>query len=309
MPDEIELSVIAHTEFSGPDPAEYEADDCLVPQAVGSGEYEATSSCEACICPLTLSPGDDSEARSYTMEIVSPRGSVFRSEVRTVELEAGATALPQIGLSPRVVLTGRIACDDSLGENCVPGDVMVVAERIRMPGDGLYTPSPYLFDTVSLEDGSYLLLLDPGVYVMTALPARNAPGGPAPYVVVDLRLVTSTSLVTVIDGVPIATAPTLELDPGVPSRLAMNGFEANGRLFPYDLGSWVYQSNALVDPDGRTLDLNDPTICYSDAGARGCQIRSMLRRGAGGIVPSISNRFDFTMRSSGPVSCGGEDMP
>src|SRR5690606_18797768 len=216
--------------------------------------------------------------RSYTVELVSPEGSVFRSEVRNFEIEAGVTSLPEIKLLPRVVLTGRVGCAEAEGEDCVPGDSNVIAERIRMPGDGLYTPSPYVFDSTTLEDGSYLLLLDPGVYVLTALPSRVAAHGPSPYVVVDLRLATSSSSVTVLDGVPIATAPALQLEAGVPSRVQLRSFDGNGRMSPVDLGSWTYQADPLVDPDGRELDLNDPTTCYSEAvGARGCAIRSMLR--------------------------------
>lgn len=303
--DAISFDLVAATELQVEDPQLWIDDGCMTPTPGAEGRFELGATCEAGSCPLSLSPGNTPEGQSYALRINSPEGSVFRSELRAINVTPETTELPAIELRPRVVLSGRVLCDQALGEDCVPEDVAVQAERIRMPGEPAGTPPPYFFETATVADGSYILLLDPGVYVMTALPPASAQAGPASFTVVDLRLGTSTSLVNVVDGVPGANAPVLQIQPGVPVVLRLRDFASGGRVRPYDRGSWVAQGG-VTDPDGRALDFNDPTTCYAEAGAgtgRGCAIRSLLPRRAGALVTSISNRADFTMRFQGAIDC------
>ncbi len=308
---ELNLNIEAHADFSMPDPQSWMDDGCVGPAGNTPGRYEMAAECDAGVCPMSLTPGEGPETLTYTVSLISPPGSVFRSEVRSFEVGPTTTELPALSLQPRVVVAGRIACDAELGEDCSPEDVAVRAERIRMPGESLDTPGPFVHDTTTVADGSYILLVDPGVYVVTALPPRGTGSlaGPAPFTVLDLRLGTSTSLVNLVDGVPNANAPVMQIEPGVPVVLRLRGFSTAGRVRPIDRGSWLSQGG-VEDPDGRALDLNDPATCYTDGGnERACEIRSLLRPPATTLVTSISNAADFTMRFLGPIDCPSPDAP
>jgi hypothetical protein len=281
-------------------------DGCLLPIAGDSGESVVVGACESGVCTVDLSPGEqgpDAPGLEYTLAIESPVGSVFRSQTLKATVVEGQTTFEPISLSPRVVYRGAVGCGDELGETCVPADVAIVAERLRFEGEA-DPAGPFFHETASLSDGTFTLLLDPGVYVVTAIPERGSAAGPSAYRVIDLRL-GQGGTVDVVDGVPTADTANnpIELTGGVPVVLRLRDFDPGGRVEPIDLGSWAHTS-PLVDPDGNELDLNDPLTCYGGGAAdRGCLIRRMIRPGAPPILASISNSADFTMRVAGDVNC------
>lgn len=303
---EIPLTLELQAQMPAPDEDVWDEDGCLLPIDGSPGTYSATKECGMGECSVLASSGDTGEEATglaYRAKLVSPVGSVFRSQTIDVVLEAGMVEFEAVELKPRVVLRGTVTCDPQLGENCVPEDVAVVAERIRQDGDG-DPPPPYFFPTASLPNGDFTLLLDPGVYVVTAIPDRGSLAGPGEYRVLDLR--SGSAIVDTVAGVPIADISTnpMVLKGGVPVVLRLRDFAPGGRVEPIDLGSWKYQTPALADPAGVELDLNDPATCYSGgASDRGCAVRDMIRPNVAGILASISNSVDFTMREEGNPNC------
>jgi hypothetical protein len=282
-------------------------DGCFPPVTGDPGRYTAAGECEMGNCTVLASSGandPDIDSPSYTAHLISQEGSVFRSQTLQLSVVDGVLELEDVQLAPRVVLRGSVFCDEDLGENCLPGDVAITVERIRQEGED-DPPPPYVYETASLMDGSFTLLVDPGVYVITAIPDRGSAAGPTEYRIVDLRL-GDGGIVNFEGGVPVADigGSPFELAEGVPVVLRLRDFDLGGQVEPIDLGSWVDQATPLTDPDGAAVDLNNPLTCYSlGAADRGCVIRRMIRSDSAGILASISNSADFTMRKPGDITC------
>src|SRR5690606_32841005 len=169
-------------------------------------------------------------------------------------------------LAPRVLVTGVVDVDQVIcgrrdpGEDCAAREAVVMAERLRMPDepDGS-VPGPYFhavstfYDPVAKRDGAFVLPLDPGgVYVVTAVPAAGAEGGPAGYTLVDLR----------------ADAPTpleplrLVLEDGVVVTLRLEQFESRTTVTPMDRGSYLVPGRTLqLEPTAPPIDLNEIGVC------------------------------------------------
>jgi len=259
-----------------------------------SGRYvRDVSKCEdaGCSAPLTAGAADDPE-RGYSVSILQPPGSVFQSQRFNVQIDGDTSELEPFELVPRVLLRGQIIC--ASGSACVATNAVVAAERIRVGTDEPDLPGPFFFETRVDATGSFVLPVDPGVYVITAYPAVSQPGGPARFHVIDLR--EGSPLIALVDGVPNATLnDPLRLDNGVLVRVALDGFEASTGVTPLDIGSWKAQ-------DDFPVDLNDPQTCYGASARRGCLIRR-VRPTDTPISLLITKNFQFTARRRGGDKC------
>src|SRR5690606_2835307 len=146
------------------------------------------------------------------------------------------------------------------------------------------------------RDGAFVLPLDPGgVYVVTAVPAAGAEGGPAGYTLVDLR----------------ADAPTpleplrLVLEDGVVVTLRLEQFESRTTVTPMDRGSYLVPGRTLqLEPTAPPIDLNEIGVCWSsaDGQAPGCQIRRLIAPGSD-LARSQVGVVRFTARRSDQAEC------
>jgi hypothetical protein len=247
------------------------------------------SACEPEGCSVMLTSGEiDELTRKYTVSITQRDDSVFRSQRYYNVSVTAETEKLTFALEPRVQLRGQVMC---ISDNCSAQNAVVAAERLRSDTDGVDPIGPFEFQARVDAAGNFVMPVDPGVYVVTAYPGVNQPGGPAPYKVVDLR--EGSDLLDDVDGVPhaILSAP-LELDEGVLVRVQLRDFAVSTRVTPLDIGSWKYQDDFPKD-----LDLNDPTTCLSSS-PRGCSIRR-LRPADTSISLLLSGKFQFTTRDRG----------
>jgi hypothetical protein len=261
-----------------------------------AGRLTVASTCTAAPCELDLGHGEGSLA--YVLRVEPPVGSVFASAVLPLEVEAGAMDLQDITLVPRPILRGRVtlpaaACTVDASEDCGADDAIVLAERLRVAGeDPALVPGPYTFRARTFGDprdgarGSYVLPVNPGVYVVTAIPAGRTSVGPAPIVVVDTR-----------DGADRSLA--LELEPGILATLQIEGFDRDASIVPLDTGTWA----TVCHPDGvgadgctRPLDLNAASECYRAAGQgeQGCTVRSLIAPGSRAFSSAANTVRFFT---------------
>lgn len=266
-----------------------------------TAEGEETPDCEDGVCQAWLATGASGESLDYRVRIEQPTGSLFRSFRTTATLDDGALDLEDIEFEPRVVLQGSVECDEEI-EGCTLGGATVFAERLRQsdedPDDVL---GPFFYSAQTLPDGSFYLPVNPGVYVVTARPGFNRPGGPTRYRILDLRedadgvREESDGLLRRIDPDPLV------IEPGIPVRLRLDGFASETRVEPFDTGSWRAQRDPdwPTDAEGQpTVDLNLPSTCYGEA-ERGCRIRQLsipVRRLPSGFA-------QFTVRARGSASC------
>ncbi len=179
-------------------------------------------------------------------------------------------------LERRVLVRGFVqlspeVCDPSKDSDCDQVSALVMAERLWMPNaDASNTPGPYFHTATTFTDpltgteGAYALPLDPGVWLVTALPFAGSRGGPAGIEILDLR-----------NGMD--RAKDFELRLGVRVNFKLEGFDPRTEVMPLDLGSWTGH-----DHPGRSgnLDLNAPGECLSTDSSQGCQIRRLLPLGA-----------------------------
>ncbi len=258
------------------------------------------ASCEedlGCVVPLTTGAVEDL-SREYVLTVVQPVGSVFRSYRDTIEIGPDVVQsgdLGEIELRPRVLLRGRITCAEG-NLDCSSIDAVFAAERLITDSDEPASPGPFFFEARADINGSFVLPVDPGLYVVTAYPAVGEPGGPAPFTVLDLR--EDSPRVNMIDGVPNVTiAPAFELEDGLLVRALLREFDVSTVVTPIDTGSWNFQNDEFL------YDLNDPGTCHGSS-QRGCLIRR-LRPTDASISLLITKRFQFTTRSVGPDSCPG----
>lgn len=256
-------------------------------------------------CTISLSPGE--ETRDYELRLEPPVGSIIRSTTfkATVDQDDGSLMGPT-DLAYRVVLRGNVALeiappdgdeeDESLCSditNCLV-KAEVLAERIRVPGEDPATVlGPYFYATRTLDGsttGEFVLPVNPGVYLLTALPAISSPGGPAKIAVVDLRL--DSQLVSTAGKIPTATLkdPLLLSEKGQFVIFELADFDPASVATPFDLGSWTG-----LRFEGRELDLNDPATCHGDPG-RSCAIRR-LRAGNSGLALTQEQFVKFITRA------------
>ncbi|MDC0720088.1 hypothetical protein [Nannocystis bainbridge] len=259
-------------DFAAPDPTTWAAAACMplsgadengtVRVTYGSGDCPVVGDCK-----VNLSPGPiGGNGQPYVLRIESPVGSLFRSTLLPVTITSDVTALPPQVLAPRVLLRGTVEQDGCTGSQCAPAEVL--AERVIRGEDPATLLGPYFYNT-STTAGEFILPVDPGVYLVTALPTvtpNNSSTGPAGIVVVDLR--EDSPLVVKENGLLVADLDpdTLRLSPGAVYTIEFDEFVSNSRVIPLDLTS----GEGLLDPAGEPLDLNAPGTCLP---GEGCQIR------------------------------------
>ncbi|HWB80230.1 MAG TPA: hypothetical protein VG755_34930 [Nannocystaceae bacterium] len=257
-----------------------------------------------CVLP-GLASGLDGGTRDYGLRLESPVGSLFRSDTFTLQIGPESATTPvELPLIARVLVRGRVRLDNDTCDAAAPVDgdcgsegAVVFAERLRMPGEDtdrvlgpyFHSVSTY-YDPVALTRGAFVLPLDPGVYLLTALPITGSLGGPAEISVIDLR-----------EGQDLEDVD-LVLKPGVIVTLDFNEtFDRSTQVVPLDVASWV----GLPDPDGRLLDLNAPGECLSVSTDGRCRIRRLIAGAS--ITGSQVGQVRFNARAhSAASSCNLE---
>ncbi|GEM_PF-3267953 len=265
--------------------AQWESDGCL-PLRVDEGvigHYAPDRVCDdeqSQSCTVLLTEGEVDSIRDYRIAVTQRVGSLFRSKVYHQKISANTSELTPIILEERSRIQGKVSlCDPEIPaaeQTCEVANASVMAERLQMPGDQDVL-APNFFEATTGDDGNFVLPLDPGVYVVTALPPPGKQGGPAGFEILDLRETPSGPY-------PLDFA----LQAGLTVTINLEEFEPNASLLPIDWGTW--NRSGLVDPLGDVRDLNDPSTCY---GADGCRIRR-LRRSS--VSQLLNKRVQFTVR-------------
>lgn len=288
-------TVTARTVFT-PDPVQWAKYLCKElaqtdPQVpVGSQAISYTfdrNSCEPGACQVALSPGI--AGLEYEIRVEPPVGSLVRSMVLPEPqwIESGtASLIPPAKLEYRVLLRGTVSAeagtcpetgDTPPTKDCVKADIL--AERLRLPGeDAALLPVFYTGTTIAGSNGQFVLPVNPGVYLVTALPTSGSPGGPADIRVVDLRL--DSKLVDRSGAIPIADLDDpFILNVGRLVTFELDGFGRSSKAAPLDVGYWAEDRAQLTLPGSdQPLDLNDPATCYGGL-SRGCAIRRLRLAG------------------------------
>jgi hypothetical protein len=301
------------------DPNDWEAEGCLpfyVDDDGNVGSFarslSAESECNESLCTVNLPldlQGED--PRQYAISVVHPPGSVFRSTTLTgVEIDPFTMSIEPVLFSPRTILKGEITCADDT-ENCDATGATIVAERLRMPEEG-GPPGPFFYHQVAYatsedDDGvprgaRFALPVNPGVYVVTALPAPGSGGGPARYSIIDLR---NSAFPDEEGNVKVLELEDpIELEGGAPVRLQLEDFDRSAKVQPIDTGSWFRQEGFTLPGSEDGVDLNDPNACYhSDDPNRGCEIRKLTRPDVEGLSQLQGGRVVFTTRDRGAKDC------
>lgn len=245
-------------------------------------------------CEISLSHGDSS--LEYEIRIEPPVGSLVRSAILPPQLvDASTTSVAPVELEYRVLVRGQVRlpsgeedCSDIVA--CLP-NAEVMAERLHLPDeDPATTLGPYFFTapTIPGSPGDFVLAVNPGVYLLTALPQSGSQGGPARIAVYDLRL--GSPLVKTQGPIPTADLDPIELEPGKLVTIELDNFDRSSVAVPLDLSSWKGQIPGYPD-----LDLNAPDTCYGTTG-RGCQIRRM-RTGKSGLSPTQEQFVKYLTRA------------
>jgi hypothetical protein len=234
-----------------------------------------------CVAP-NLAAGKDGSARDYELRLESPTARLLTSRRLTIPVLASAEP-QEVQLERRVLVRGRVRLDETACADAAPVDgdcgsegACVRAERLRMPGESVATVvGPYTHDVTTYYDpiahrpGDYVLPLDPGVYLLTALPLSGSRGGPASIQILDLR-----------EGEDVQR--DLVLGSGVLVSLDLSGFVPRAQIVPLDRGSWrdlVHPGRADdADPSARTVVLNAIGECLqpADEVPKGCRIRRLI---------------------------------
>lgn len=299
--------VFAIPEAADPnEPTQWENAGCL-PLYV-AGEEEPTQSrftragivCTAESCDLQLSPGgySDEAPFPYELRIEPPVGSIFRSVALPTEIAADTESLPTITLPHRVLIRGQVELEEGLCKNtedleseCAVS-AQIMAERLRLPSEeDEIVLGPHYYTASTFGDGDFVLPVNPGVYLLTALPLVGSQGGPAAIQIVDLR--EDSPLLDVRGGVPYADLSTpLILAAGQLVTVELDDFSSNTTVIPLDMASW----SSLVF-EGMALDLSAPSTCYrySTGDPPACQIRR-LRPGSTTLRPSQEEFVKFITR-------------
>jgi hypothetical protein len=232
-------------------------------------------------CRVADLAGPDAEGpRTYKVRIESPPGSVVGSDDLEIEMPDPQDPQVVVDLPPRVLVRGFVTlpadvCDPAQEEDrdCGSDGAVVLAERLAMPGETTTnTPGPYFHELptgvhpITGKQGYYVAPLDPGVYVMTALPAGTR-GGPAPLIVVDLQ------------ESPKGLDRNFELETGKFVQLEIRSFDRRSQVVPIDTGSWQSLPQLLHPAgEGEPVDLNAVGECLaipSDGRPQACRIRRL----------------------------------
>lgn len=282
------------------------------------GSLRRTGACEtvdqtgavAPSCDVLLPEPDDEGSRVFSVRLETPTGSVLGSVDTTLSLVSeGGTREVNVELPPRSLLRGHVRLPESLcdpevdGRDCGSPGAQVLAERLRMSGETVdNTPGPYFHQVSTFYDptadpdaraGAYVLPLDPGVWVVTALPNSTSPGGPAKLLLVDLR------------NAPTEAEQDLVLDEGILVTLDVGTFDRRSQVIPLDTGSWLLDTEEpLRHPDRldrvSPLDLvdlgsADECLVRPDATTTpGCRIRRLI--GGSPLPPTQLGQVRFTAR-------------
>lgn len=282
---------------------ELERNDPSLPegsQRVTYGPFDRTTCAQpGTPCEISLSHGETN--LEYEIRIEPPVGSLVRSAILPPQLvDAGTGSITPVQLEPRVLIRGRVtlppsdeACSATLP--CLP-DAEIMAERLRLPDeDPATTLGPYFYTAQTIPGSpddptrDFVLAVNPGVYLVTALPQSGSQGGPARIAVHDLRL--DSSLVNTKGPIPTAELETIELAAGKLLTIELDNFDRNSVAVPLDLAGW--RGQIAGDPD---LDLNSVDTCYGGNG-RGCLIRR-LRPGKSGLSPSQEQFVKYLTRAT-----------
>lgn len=253
-------------------------------------------------CDLRLPAGAEGRLE-YTLRIETPVGSVSGSLDTDLSVLADAgTTLTELELPDRILLRGRVEVTDCDREQQTDGDcgspgAQVLAERLRLAGESVDTvPGPYFHQVSTFFDptqpagqqaGAYVLPLDPGVWLVTALPDSGTDGGPARLELLDLR-----------DGQD--REHDFSLDPGILVTVDVSSFDRRSQIIPLDTGSWALPTlSQLTHPDREgqpdaVLDLGAPDECLSTDPAIGCRIRRLI--GGSSLPPTQLGQVRFTTR-------------
>lgn len=298
--------------FSLPEPAmegeptQWENAGCLplyVPGEESPTETRFTRNGVACTpesCELLLSPGpyDLVDPFPYDLRIEPPVGSIFRSVAIGTEIAADTAELPTITLPYRVLLRGEVTLGDGI---CKPSEdgtetecavsAQVMVERIRL-ADETDALGPFFYSASTFSGGDFVVPVNPGVYLVTALPQVGSQGGPAAIKIVDLR--DESDLVDVRNGVPYADlADPLVLQQGQLVTVELDAFSSNTTVIPLDMASW-----SGLTFGGMAIDLSAASTCYraSSNEPPACQIRR-LRPGSTTLRPSQEEFVKFITRN------------
>jgi hypothetical protein len=291
VPGSLKAFVSADLKLDAAQRLAWDAVDCLSPDPTSAGggvvggirrEMDCSGLGDAtCVAP-DLAAGKDGSPRDYELRLESPIGSLFTSRRITVPVEASG-APQKVTLERRVLVRGRVRLDEVACAEAAPVDgdcgsegALVRAERLRMPGESVsavvgpyFHEVPTYYDPITERSGDYVLPLDPGVYLLTALPLSGSRGGPAAIELLDLR-----------DGEDVER--DLVLGSGVLVTLDLSGFDPRAQIVPLDRGSWrdLIHPGRADDPDpvARTVDLNAIGECLqsSDEIPQGCRIRRLI---------------------------------
>lgn len=273
-------------------------DDVTVGVLRRSGPCEASDDSGTTMpqCELNLADNDGTP-REYTLRIETPTGSVLGSRDTNLIVDAlSGTTVAELQLPNRVMVRGRVdieSCNEAEeadGDCGTPG-AKILAERLRMDGESEDDhPGPYFHQISTFFDptqppgqqsGAYVLPLDPGVWVVTALPDSGTDGGPAPIKVVDVR-----------DGRD-KRGTDFTLEDGILVTVDVGSFDRRSQMIPLDTGSYA----DLTNPDTNVpLELGAAGQCLSSDGTTaGCRIRRLV--GGSSLPPSQIGQVRFTARS------------
>jgi hypothetical protein len=262
--------------------------------------FDDSTQCEV----VGLAAGPGGSPRPYRVRLETPEGSLFRSVDISVDVEADVQDL-EITLQRRVLVRGRVSLPIEVcvaDDDCGSEAASVMAERLRMPGERRppgphFHQVPTFFDPARQTEGHYVLPLDPGVWVVTALPERGTEGGPAVYAVLDLRDEVDREQDFVLD---FGAVVTLEID---------DGFDPRTTVAPLDGGSWrearlEHPGRVDLAEDARFIDLSAVGECWGDEG-QACRIRRLFPSGP--FPASQTGEIRFSARLAPSSSNAGQD--
>lgn len=278
-------------------PATANWSECLPPESTTGSLLLDDCSVDDTACIVQLSPGAGSQ--EYRLRIEPPVGSIFRSDFATVKVDPD-TASIDVALPYRVLVRGKVTLEDCTtppeGGTCTP-EAEIVAERIirKELAEGEDLLGPFFFTTSTLPDtpGEYVLPLNPGLYLITALPKITlgaAQAAPAPIGILDIR--PGSKLVEDQGGVPVAEAPDLVLArSGVTFTLEFDDFDLSTRVIPLDQTSWL-NGNKGIGFEFEDYKLSEPGVCDKTSG---CKIRR-LRPGNSPVYLTQERFINYVMR-------------
>ena len=296
-----------------------EDSECVPPSTDAEGVVSTLTRVAECggeddpdFCVFASLPGSPDQPRTYTVRVTPPTGSVLGSTEVTLEVAEPLAEPPRIELPQREIVFGQVTLDPEVcGVDpddwdpaiCGSEGATVLAERLRVGNqDESNTPGPYFHEVKTFSipdagDGHYVLPLDAGWWVMTALPDAGTAGGPA-----------KIELVQVIGGAGrIEQGFTLEQ--GILVTIDVDGFDRRSTVLPLDIGSWRFDTNLIhpdrageVEPGDRLLDLMRPGECLTESGdgTAACQIRRLISGTS--LSPSQVGQVRFSARDVGKTA-------